>query len=230
MNHKASRAQIHHFIPGLRFHSFWYYQARGSTGRLRWARLPMVSDACAKGDPHGAWWCAQRCAAVLAQRPWRSMPLPSGLPAQPGAEEVAQQLQQWLPDWRAATASVERCTHALQRGGSALLQLHASSGIAPVPCWAWVVGVELEAHLPGRLFTALAPVPSLQARALLIVPFGLDMPWATGHTARVCLPAQAPDAPGLHEVVALDGYWFHDSGLPAVVLEPAAALRTGRAA
>lgn len=225
-----SKTQIHHFIPGLRFHSFWYYQARGATGRVRWARLPMVSDARSQADPHGAWWCAQRCAAVLAQRPWRSMPLPSGLPAQPGAEEVAREMQQWLPDWRAATASVERCTHVLQRGGSALLQLHAWNRATPAPRWAWVVGVEWEASLPRQ-------ARPMQPRALLIVPFGQDLPWATGHTARMRLHGQGQgqgqgqeEMQDLHEVVAHSGYWFHDSGLPAVVLEPAAALRTGRAA
>lgn len=218
------KTQIHRFLPGLRFHSFWYYQTRGTTGRLRWARLPMVSDACAMADPDGAWWCAQRCAAVLARRPWRSLPLPSGLPAQPGAEEVAREMQQWLPDLSVATATVERCTHALERGGSALLQLHAWNRATPAPRWAWVVGVEWEASLPHQGLAPSTPPLSarpMEPRALLIVPFGQDMPWATGHTARVRLYGQGPDAHSLHEVVAHSGYWFHDTGLPAVILEPA---------
>jgi hypothetical protein len=231
MKNAASKTLFHRFIPGLRFHSFWYYQARGSTGRVRWARLPMVSDACAQADPHGAWWCAQRCAAVLAQRPWRLMQQPPGLPAQPDAHQMAHVLQQWLPGWSAAPASVQVCTHALENGGSALLQLHVRARSAPNILWAWVVGVEVQAR---QSLQGLAPAPgSLQAghlspRALLIVPFGQDMPWATGHTARVRLHARGPQLRGPHEVVAQDGCWFEDSGLDAVLLKPVLRVQDER--
>lgn len=151
------------------------------------------------------------------------MQLPPGLPAQPDARQMAQVLQQWLPGWSAAPASVQVCAHALENGGSALLPLHVWSRSAPSVLWAWVVGVEMQV---SQRLQKIEPAQEdlaarqLAARALLIVPFGQDMPWATGHTARVRLHAPGAQLRGPHEVVAQDGCWFEYSGLEAVVIGP----------
>lgn len=123
----------HHFTPGLRFDALWKYAIRTPAGRARWARLPLGQAECVVSDPHGAWWCARRCAAVLRREAWQSVNLPPGLPLQPESGKVALALNALVPRCQvvlndsAAQAPLRPCTDALLAGGSALLQLQSDA-------------------------------------------------------------------------------------------------------
>lgn len=230
----------HHFTPGLRFDTFWKYQTLTPSGSTHWAHLPLSTGTRDDLDPHGAWWCSRRCAAVLLRRPWQAMRMPYGLPAQPGAAEVVQALGELLPGWQvaqpayAAQAPVKPCAQALDQGGSALLLLQSAprGGQVQRTYWAWVVGVELQEKRPRAdpacramaLPACRKPAgPPLAAgmrpysRALLAVPFGWPMPMSAGYTARVCM-----QGPGRCHVDGILGQRSESRCLAAIAVSPPA--------
>lgn len=226
----------HHFTPGLRFDTLWEYQTSKPSGGTRWAPLPMSLGKRDGVDAQGAWWCCRRCAAVLLRRPWRAMGMPSGLPMQPGADEVAQVLGQLLPGWQVARpahatqAPVLPCARALDQGGSALLLLQsgAAEGRAQHLCWAWVVGVEWQARRGpavggtdcGAACRPASGAPAeaglrMHPQALLTVPFGWPMPGSIGYAARVRM-----QGPGQCQVDGIHGQRSESRCLAAITLAP----------
>lgn len=231
----------HHFTPGLRFDTFWKYQTLTPSGNTHWTHLPLSTGTRDDLDPHGAWWCSRRCAAVLLRRSWQATRMPYGLPVQPGAADVEQVLGALLPGWQvaqpahAAQAPVTPCTRALHQGGCAMLLLQSTPQAGQVTqtqrtYWAWVVGVELQQSrqrtapatpAAGRAASGEATGPPLAAglrphsRALLAVPFGWAKPWSAGYTARIRM-----HGPGQCHVDGIYGQRHECRCLSAITLAP----------
>lgn len=216
----------HHFTPGLHFAARWKYAARAPSGRACWSRLPLGQPDAGRADPHGAWWCVRRCAAVLRREMWQSVDLPPGMPLRPGPEDVALALHALMPRWQvqlsagagAGHSPLQSCTRALLAGGGAVLQLQ-SEALHRCPqstFWAWVIGVEMHQRM---LPAPVKPWPSCRAPrpvALLAIPFGWSMPWACGYAARVQV-----NRDGHCDVDGIDGQWRECRCLAAITLSPA---------
>lgn len=214
----------HHLTPGLRFAARWKYAARAPSDRACWSRLPLGQPDAGRVDPHGAWWCVRRCAAVLRREVWQSVDLPPGMPLRPGPEDVAMALHALMPRWQvqlsagAGHSPLQSCTRALLAGGGAVLQLQ-SEALNRRPqstFWAWVIGVEMHQRM---LPAPVKPWPSCRAPrpvALLAIPFGWSMPWACGYAARVQV-----NRDGHCDVDGIDGQWRECRCLAAITLSPA---------
>jgi hypothetical protein len=223
----------HSFLPGLRFDTLWRYQTLTPSGSLRWAVLPLGHLEHHDVDPHGAWWCARRCAAVLGQHPWQSIRLPQAMPPHPCASEVGRVLGYQLPGWQVqhneymAQDPVPSCAQALNQGGSALLQMQLQSqgpgALARRIFWTWIVGVEWQQTFRRAWMASDLHAPA-QPRCLLAVPFGLSMPWSSGYTARVQVNEE-----GHCQLDAIDGQWRESLCLATVTLAPPAPRPARRA-
>lgn len=220
----------HHFTPGLRFDARWKYAARTASGRAYWSRLPLAQPDAGNHDPHGAWWCVRRCAAVLQREMWQSVDLPAGMPLRPDPEDVALALGALMPRWQVMLDTsgeqrlLQHCTQALLAGGGAVLQLQ-SEALHRRPqstFWAWAVGVEMHQKM---LHTPVAPWSTRRAPrpgALLTIPFGWSMPWACGYAARLQM-----NRSGRCDVDGIDGQWRECRCLAAVTVVPTQVRRAG---
>lgn len=221
----AEKAHLtHRFTPGLRFDGLWTYTARMHSGRTYWAQLPAIrAGGMAATDPQRAWWCVRQCVAVLNRRPWRSVRLPPGLPAQPECGDVALALSAMLVNWNVKVldepwprAPLLRSTDALLAGGCSLLQLEAedsSDGVHAV-YWAWVIGVEMHERLRRAMRISAFEMPG-RPRALLIWPFGSQSPLAWNHALRVTV-----DDEGLCDVDGIDARGSQYRCMATITLEP----------
>nr|WP_312989504.1 hypothetical protein [Comamonas koreensis] len=180
----------HHFVHGLRFDTMWSYQVRLGNGRKDWIRLNLAAHADTEGfevDPEGAMWCVRCCASVLAQRPTSQMRLHKLLTVEADGGQVAAALAALLPGFDVEVQSgliweLLRDTHQLIHvGGSMLVRLErARSKLRPLPCWMWVVGVEVRTAEHDES-GVLAPEPLADTPALLLVGRGLEPSWASGY-------------------------------------------------
>lgn len=190
MAESADKALIHRYMRGIRFDGPWEYRVVSPSGRRRWSYLFPNTDRGSVSDPEGLEWCLRRSAAVMMQRPLRSIavsrPLSSPIDDHHGWSAM-------FPgcEIRSATTtgteSMNCLGTVLERGGCVLLKLvlqrRHQGQLEDTVCWVWVVGVEMTAL--SEVAEGKAPRPSYVIGAALVVNHAWSAPWGSGFGARV---------------------------------------------
>ena len=190
MADSAGKGLIHRYMHGIRFNGPWEYRVVSPSGRRRWSYMFADADRGSVSDPEGLGWCLRRCAAVMTQRPLRSVAVSLPLSTQTDDHHGWKALFRGCEIRSSKTSGTEpmnRLGVALEHGGCALLKLvlhrRLHCKLEEAACWVWVVGVEMQA-LPE---TAEGSVPrsSYVTRAALVVSHAWSAPWGSGFGARV---------------------------------------------
>lgn len=190
MADSADKGLIHRYMHGIRFDGPWEYRVMSPAGRRRWSYMFPDADRGSVSNPEGLEWCQRRCAAVMMQRPLRSMAVSSSLSTPIDDHHGWNALFPGCEIRSATTSGTESMNclgTVLERGGCALLKLvlhrRLHGKLEETACWVWVVGVEMMA-LPETTGEN-TPRPSHAIRAALVVSHAWSAPWGSGFGARV---------------------------------------------
>lgn len=190
MADSADKGLIHRYMHGIRFDGPWEYRVVSFSGRRRWSYMFPDADRGRVSDPEGLEWCVRRSAAVMTQRPLRSIAV------SPSLSTHADEHHGWnalFPGYEIRTAkaieaaSMNCLGTALEHGSCALLKLvlhrRHHGKLEDSVCWVWVVGVEMM-ELPATVEGSLSR-PRHTIRAALVVSYAWSAPWGSGFGARV---------------------------------------------
>ncbi|MDR2332591.1 MAG: hypothetical protein LBE61_03835 [Burkholderiaceae bacterium] len=190
MADSTGKALIHRYMHGIRFDGPWEYRIVSPSGRRRWSYMFPDTDRGSVSDPEGLEWCLRRSAAVMTQRPLRSIAVSPSLSTHADEHHGWKALFPGCEIRSATTTGTESMNYlgtALERGGCALLKLvlhrRLHGKLDDTACWVWVVGVEMMA-LPETT-GGNTPRPSHAIRAALVVNHVWSVPWGSGFGARV---------------------------------------------
>lgn len=190
MSEKSAQGLVHHYMRGLRFDGPWEYRMVIASGRMHWSRMLPDADRDRTSDQEGLGWSLRRIAAVMAQRPLRTIAASSSLSTHTDGRLRRKGLFPGFEIWSSKAIGADlmsRLGVVLESGGCALLKLvlqrRQYGKLEHAACWAWVVGVEMMA-LPDTEERSTAQ-PRHTIRAALVVSREWNAPWGSGFGARV---------------------------------------------
>ncbi len=220
MAESADKGLIHHYMHGIRFDGPWEYRVVSPSGRRRWSYMFPDTDRESVSDPKGLEWCLRRSAAVMTQRPLRSITVP------PSLSTPIDDLRGWkaqFPEYEIRSAktieteSMNCLGTVLERGGGALLKLvlhrRHHGKLEEAACWVWVVGAEMT--VLSEVAEGKTPRPSHAIRAALVVSPSWSAPWGSGFGARVSW-----DALGQCILCSVDGVRLPGRCVEVVTIAP----------
>lgn len=190
MADSAGKALIHRYMHGIRFDGPWEYRVMSPSGRRRWSYMFPDTDRGSVSDTESLAWCLRRSAAVMTQRPLRSIAV--SLPLSTHADDR----RGWSAlfpgcEIRSSNAigagSINHLGVVLVHGGCALLKLvlhrRQYGKLEDTVCWVWVVGVEMMTLSDAA--DGSKPCSSQAIRSALVVNHAWSAPWGSGFGARV---------------------------------------------
>ena len=190
MADSADKGLVHRYMHGIRFDGPWEHRIVSLSGRRRWSYMFPDTDRARVSDPEGLEWCLRRSAAVMTQRPIRSiavsLPLSTPIDDDHGGKALFPHCEIWSAT-SIGTESMNCLGAVLTHGGCALLKLVLQrrhyGQLEDTVCWVWVVGVEMTV-LPETV-EGSKPRSSHAIRAGLVVSHAWSAPWGSGFGARV---------------------------------------------
>lgn len=220
MADSAGKGLIHRYMHGIRFDGPWEYRVVSPSGRKRWSYMFPDTDPGSVSDPEGLEWCLRRCAAVMTQRPIRSIAVSLPLSTPIDDDHGGKALFPHCEIRTATTIGTEsmNCLGAvLAHGGCALLKLVLQrrhyGQLEDTVCWVWVVGVEMMAL--SETTGGNTPRPRHTIRAALVVSHAWSAPWGSGFGARVSW-----DALGQCILCSVDGERLQGRCVEVVTIGP----------